>query len=299
MSRLLDALDRSQEEASLGKPTPLADLFDHPGSPPPAELSSVPSVQPSLAPESRLEVLTNPYDFGAEQFRVLGARLQHLAETRSLKTLLVTSASFQEGKSLVCLNLAITLAKRAGKKVLLVEGDLRKPALCQMLGLPRLRGVSDWVQSNEPLTNFLYRLAGLDLWLLPAGESCAQPLEAIQLLRQRDLPAQASRYFDWIVIDSAPLLVADSSILSRMADGTLVVVRQESTQKKRLQKSLASVEKVLGFVLNNATSIDPHDYDHYHTLAKSNGNGNHAGRKTPSETPSTSTDSNGVNAIAS
>jgi capsular exopolysaccharide synthesis family protein len=295
MSRLLDALDRSQEEADSRNPTALADLFAHPGSPPPAELISVSSVQPSLSPSSRLEVLTNPYDFGAEQFRVLGARLQHLAETHSLKTLLVTSASFQEGKSLVCLNLAITLARRAGKKVLLVEGDLRKPALCQMLGLPRLRGVSDWVQSNEPLINFLYRVADLDLWLLPAGESCAQPLEAIQLLRQRDLPAQAARYFDWIVIDSAPLLVADSSILSRMADGTLVVVRQESTQKKRLQKSLASVEKVLGFVLNNATSIDPHDYDHYHTLAKSNGNG--TGRKTRSETPPAST--NGVTAIAS
>jgi capsular exopolysaccharide synthesis family protein len=299
MSRLLDALDRSQEEANPKDSTPLPDLLAHPDSQPLVELSSVACVQPALTPQSRLEVLTNPYDFGAEQFRVLAARLQHLAETRSLKTLLVTSASFQEGKSLVCLNLAITLARRAGKKVLLVEGDLRKPALCQMLGLPPQCGVSDWVQGNEPLTNFLCRVAGLDLWLLPAGDCCAQPLEAIQLLRARDLPAQVARYFDWIVIDSAPLLVADSSILSRMADGTLVVVRQESTQKKRLQKSLASVEKVLGFVLNNATSVDPHDYDHYHALAKSNGNGNGTGRKAPSETPSVSNGSADVTAIAS
>jgi protein-tyrosine kinase len=297
MSRLLDALDRSHEETTSEGSTPMAEMHVGPGGPPPAGLGSVPSVQPVVSPQSRIEALTNPYGFAAEQFRVLGARLQHLAETRSLKTLLVTSASFQEGKSLICLNLAVTLARRGGKKVLLVEGDLRKPAVCQMLGLPPLRGVSDWVQSNEPFTNFLCRVSGLDLWLLPAGESCAQPLEVIQSPRLREFPIQAGRYFDWIVIDSAPLLVADSDILSRLADGTLVVVRQESTEKKRLQKSLASVERVLGFVLNDAASMDPHGYDQYYTPARTNGNGD--GRKAPSETPLTSTGSNGVNAKAS
>jgi capsular exopolysaccharide synthesis family protein len=296
MSRILDALDRSKEETASESSTPMADMFAGPGIASIGGLSSVASVQPEVTPLSRLEAFSNPYDFAAEQFRVLGARLQHLAETRSLKTLLVTSASFQEGKSLVCLNLAVTLARRAGKKVLLVEGDLRKPALCQRLGLPPLRGISHWVQGDQPLTNFLYRVAELDIWFLPGGESCAQPLEAIQSPRMRDLPSQAARLFDWIVIDSAPLLVADSSILSRLADGALVVVRQGVTQKRRLQKSLASVEKVLGFVLNDAT-MDPHEYDHYYTPPGTNGNG--ARRKTMSDAPRVPAGANGANAKGS
>jgi capsular exopolysaccharide synthesis family protein len=229
MSRILNALRQSSKETTCEMSSPMADVLDDSGSPPLGGLSSVSSVQPLVAPQSRIEAFTRPNDFAAEQFRVLGTRLQHLAETRALKTLLVTSASFREGKSLVSLNLAVTLAQRGARKVLLVEGDLRKPALCQMLGLPTLRGLSDWALSDEPLSNFLCRVSDLDLWLLPAGESCVDPLAAIQSPRLRELPTQAARHFDWIVIDSSPLLVADASILSRAADGTLVVVRQENT----------------------------------------------------------------------
>src|ERR1700683_850437 len=296
MSRILNTLRQLPKEAPCDISSSIADVLDDAVSPPLDALGSVSSIQPVVEPQSRIEAFTHPNDFAAEQFRVLGTRLQHLAEMRALKTLLVTSASFREGKSLVSLNLAVTLAQRAGKKVLLVKGDLRKPALCNMLGLPPLRGLSDWAQSEEPLTNFLCRVTDLDLWLLPAGESCAHPLAAIQSQRLRELPTHAAKHFDWIVIDSSPLLVADASILSRLADGTLVVVRQENTQKKSLQKSLASLERVLGFVLNDATSIDPRAYDQYYRPARTNGNG--TGRKTPSTPPSTA-GSNDVNAVAS
>jgi protein-tyrosine kinase len=323
MSRILNVLRQSPQEASFQNSPPvdaaLADAdrvyadtrempvettsaFVNPISSPVNGLSSVVSVQPSLTAKSRAEALTHPDDFAAEQFRVLSARLQNLAEMGSLKTLLVTSASFREGKSLVCLNLAITLAQRPGKKVLLVEGDLRKPALCSMLGVPPRRGLTDWVQSEEPLNNFLCRLADLNLWFLPAGESCSQHLEAIQSSRLRELPNEAAKHFDWIVVDSSPLLVADAGILSRLADGTLVVVRQESTNKKTVQKSLASLERVLGFVLNHASSVNPRDYDQYYTPGKTNGNG--AGRKIVNSPvmPSGSNGANpsdGANAVAS
>lgn len=275
----------------------MADVLDVSVGLPQDGLGSVSSVQPSVAPQSRIEALTHPNDFAAEQFRMLGARLQHLAGTRLLKTLLVTSASFGEGKSVVCLNLAITLARRAGKKVLLVEADLRKPTLCQMLGLPPLRGLSDWVQSDEPLTNFLSRVTDLDLWLLPSGQSCTEPLATIESLRSRELPTQAGQQFDWIVIDSPPLLMADASILSRMADATLVVVRQESTQKKSLQKCLASLERVLGFVLNDATNLDPRGYYHYYTPPQ-NQRRQRRSKDSVREAPA-SAGSNGSNAIAS
>ncbi|MGA7217843.1 MAG: CpsD/CapB family tyrosine-protein kinase [Candidatus Sulfotelmatobacter sp.] len=297
MSRILDALDRSREEEGCDISSSMAEEFADSGNVPREGLGSVPSVQPAISPQGRLEALTHPNEFAAEQFRMLGARLQNLAETRALKTLLITSASFREGKSLVSLNLAVTLAQRAGKKVLLVEGDLRKPALSQMLGLPTLKGLSDWVSGDQAMTNYLYRLAALDLWLMPAGESCAHPLAAIQSERLRQLPTQAARYFDWIVIDSCPLMLADASILSRLADGTLVVARQESTPKKSLQKSIASLERVLGFVLNDATSIGRRDYAQYYIPAATGGK--ESGRKSPSEMPPASAGSSGANAVAS
>lgn len=273
MSRTLDTLLQSQDEIMGERAADaMIESFDRPKAPSPG-LGSVPSFEPSVAPESRIEALTNPDEFPAEQFRALGARLQQLAERRPLKTVLVTSASFREGKSLVSVNLAITLARRAGKRVLLVEGDLRKPVLGRMLGLPPRKGLSDWIRCQEPLTNFLCRIADLDLWFLPAGDSCAQPVEALQSPRIREFIDQASRLFDWILVDSAPLVVADPSILSRVVDGTLIVVRQESTQKKALQKSLGALEKVLGFVLNDATSVDPHGYRQHYMPVGTNGNG--------------------------
>jgi capsular exopolysaccharide synthesis family protein len=241
-------------------------------------LQSVSSFHPSLPGVSRIEALTNPHGFAAEQFRLLAARLQHLSETHPLKTILITSASFQEGKSLVCLNLAVTLAKRAHKKVLVIEGDVRKPALGDMLGLPRVTGLTDWMERDQPLTEFLCRVANLDLWLLPAGSSCEQPLELMQSSRMRELIGQATTQFDWVLIDSAPLTVADASILSRLADGTLVVVRQERTHKKDLLNSLSTMEKVVGFVLNDCASRDPRGYEQYYAGVRSHGNGASSGK---------------------
>ena len=297
MSRLFDALRRSQEELSpglapivsaielLGRPEKAASGFDvTPG------FDAAPTFHFAADANSRLEVLTNPYSFAAEQFRVLAAHLQRLSETKATKTVLLTSASFQEGKSLVCLNLAVTLAKRSRKKVLLVEGDVRKPALARMLGLPRLTGLSECVERNEPLAEFVCRVSELDLWFLPAGASCDHPLELVQSPHIRQLLEQAREQFDWVLIDSAPLLVADASILSRLADGTLVVVRNDTTQKRALQNSLTGLEKLLGFVLNDCAGTQPSGYDQYYAYVPSNGNG-HSVAATAQQSPAPATES--------
>jgi capsular exopolysaccharide synthesis family protein len=274
MSRIFAALQRARRETQPESDRAISafEVLGRPKTELPG-LQSVPSFNLSLANGNRIEAFTNPYSFAAEQFRVLSARLQQLSNAHPLKTILITSADFQEGKSLVCLNLAVTFAKRANKKVLVIEGDVRKPALARMLGLPRLTGLSDWMGSNEPLTEFLCRAANLDLWLLPAGSSCDQPLELVQSPRMRELIGQASNQFDWIVMDSAPLTVADASILSRLADGTLIVARHERTHKKALQNSLGSLEKLVGFVLNDSAGSDARGYDQYYKDGRSRGNG--------------------------
>jgi len=289
MSRLFDALRRSQEELSP-ESAPIASAFELLGRPEKAapEFEAAPSFHFAADANSRLEALTNPYSFAAEQFRVLAAHLQRLSETTGAKTVLLTSASFQEGKSLVCLNLAITLAKRSRKKVLLIEGDVRKPALSRMLGLPRISGLSECVEKSEPFAEFVCRVSELDLWFLPAGASCDHPLELVQSPRFRQLLEEAREQFDWVLIDSAPLLVADASILSRLADGTLVVVRNDKTQKQALQNSLTGLEKLLGFVLNDCAGIKPHGYDQYYAYVPRNGNGHSvAGAAQQSPAPAT------------
>jgi capsular exopolysaccharide synthesis family protein len=297
MSRLLDALQQSKRETGvdslpqtddfLERDSTVAEVVEHPTGPAhgmravPADAyrteAGVPAVVSlsALMPESRVEALTTPNSFAAEQFRTLGARLHHLAERRNLKTILVTSDSFQEGKTLICLNLAVTLAKRSGRKVLLIEADLRKPALMSTLGVQSLPGMSDWVRSDERLTNFIYQVGNLNLWTLPAGNQCEHPLEIVQSARMRELVEEGRDQFDWVLIDSAPLLVADANVLSRLADGTLIVVRQTHTRRKRLQQSMKGIENALGFVLNDASAADPSGYDHYYySPVKVNGNGN-------------------------
>jgi Mrp family chromosome partitioning ATPase len=116
-------------------------------------------------------------------------------------------------------------------------------------------------------------MSELELWFLPAGDSCDHPLELVQSPRMRHLLEEVREQFDWVLIDSAPLLVADASILSRLADGTLVVVRNDATQKQVLQDSLTGLEKLLGFVLNDCAGIKPHGYEQYYAYAPGNGNG--------------------------
>ena len=101
---------------------------------------------------SRLVALTDPKSLGAEKFRALVARLENLREKGELKSLQITSSVINEGKSLVAANLAITLVKHFGYKVLLVEGDLHRPTLTTLLGLSDLEGINQWWRSREENT---------------------------------------------------------------------------------------------------------------------------------------------------
>jgi capsular exopolysaccharide synthesis family protein len=295
MSRLLDALQQSKRETGVDSLPQTEHFLDRDADEVQLELTPQPERgrEPSqeesykaaldppevisvseLPPESRLEALTTPSSFAAEQFRALAARLHHLAERRSLKTILVTSDSFQEGKTLICLNLAVTLARRSARKVLLIEADLRKPAMMNTIGADPMPGLTDWVRGNEPLVNFLHQLGGINLWTLSAGTQSEHPLEVVQSPRMRDLVNEVREQFDWVVVDTAPLLVTDANILSRLVDGTLIVARQKHTRRKRLQQSMRGIENPLGFVLNDASAADPSGYHHYYSPAKINVSGN-------------------------
>jgi capsular exopolysaccharide synthesis family protein len=218
----------------------------------------------SPPPESRLVSLTDQASLGAEKFRFLGVRLRQLRQTRSLKTVLITSTIPEEGKSTVSANLAITLAQRRQQKVLLLEGDLRRPSLSAQFGLREPRpGLSEWLQGDLGTITSIYHLQDAGFWFLPAGGQSESNLELIQSERLSRLMSQLTGWFDWILIDSPPLApLADTSVWMRSADGVLLVAREGTTRKRQLQRGLHGLEKskLLGVVLNSSTNTDHDNY---------------------------------------
>jgi capsular exopolysaccharide synthesis family protein len=199
---------------------------------------------------------------GAEKFRFLAVRLRQLRQTRPLKKVLITSTIPQEGKSTVAANLACTLARRKQHKTLLIEGDLRRPTVAQKFGLGRVPGLSEWLRGESETMN-IYRLEALGLWVLPAGSAPENPLELMQSGKLSPTMEQLTAWFDWIIIDSPPVLpLADTSIWARLADGILLVTRKGITEKQQLQRGLEALEpaKLLGALVNGSTDAAHSDY---------------------------------------
>ena len=192
-----------------------------------------------------------------EQFRLLRARLEDARRVRPLKTVLVTSSLPEEGKSFVSLNLAETISQRGRNKVLLLEADLRRPSCCSGLELSPVAGLAECFASNDPVANFVYRISGLGLCLMPAGARVAAGTELLASRRMSHVLAETGRTFDWVFVDCPPLLpVADSVVLSRLCDGIVLVVRRNKALNTAVGEALKRIEpgKLLGIVLNDFPS---------------------------------------------
>ncbi|HEV2488844.1 MAG TPA: CpsD/CapB family tyrosine-protein kinase [Candidatus Acidoferrales bacterium] len=282
MSRLYEALRKSEmENERKGVAVPVASreaeaLIDLGSAP--LELERAEAERTRVSSDSQLVAMTEPQSLAAEKFRVLVTRLGNLRAQRELKSLQVTSGVPEEGKTIVAANLAVTLARHTQSKVLLVEGDLHKPSLVSLLGLNQLQGIRQWwSDAKAPLSNYIRRIDDLPLWFLAAGGKCEQPAEVLQSGRLAEQFAQLSGWFDWIVVDSTPLLpMADANIWNRLVDGTLLIVREGITPVKTLKKGLESLDnaKLIGVVLNTASEFDRVNYyDQYYAATKPSSNG--------------------------
>jgi capsular exopolysaccharide synthesis family protein len=303
MSHIFDALQRAEAEQSGNELSLTRQLLQmaHAGAPPLIEVAEAaqtpeePLAQPLpgtfsaaelqtvfesfgslplvLPPNSRLVSVTEKDSLAAEKFRFLAVRLRQLQQTRPLKKLLMTSTIPEEGKSTLAANLACTLARRKEKRTLLLDGDLRRPTVARQLGLGSVSGLSECLQDDAKLTASIYRLDALNLWVLPAGTATQNPLELMQSGRLLPMMDQLTEWFDWIVIDSPPVLpFADTIIWARLSDGILLATRQGKTEKKQLQRGLEALEKtkLLGAIINSSTNTAHGDYYHrYQPLAAS------------------------------
>lgn len=268
MSRIYDALRRMElERRTPGaiEPDPTQPVeFLQSVVPEPADLRGVQSVKVDVTVASRLVALADPQSLGAEKFRALATRLENLRNQRELKSLQVTSSMAHEGKTLVSTNLAVTFAQNSGSKVLLVEGDLHKPALQSLLGLTELQGISQWWSGrDQDITSYIHRLNHMPLWLLPAGSACDQPSNILQSARFAEALLRLVGAFDWIIVDSTPLLpFVDANLWSRFLDGMLLVIREGVASVKALKKGLEAIDNpsLVGVVLNDASEIDHPNY---------------------------------------
>src|SRR5580658_164418 len=224
----------------------------------------------------RLVAWSDPNSLGAEKFRALAVRLDDIRRQHELLSLQVTSSVINEGKSFVAANLAVTLAKYAGSKTLLIEGDLHRPTIASMFGLKDLQGLSDWwMVRSQDLSRYMLRFTGSGLWFLPAGKACDRPSEILRSRQLAEAFAQLKSHFDWIIVDSTPMLpVIDANLWSRLVDGTLLVVREGVAPLKALKKGLQSLDrpKLIGVVVNEASDFDQIDYDGQYYGARKYGN---------------------------
>jgi capsular exopolysaccharide synthesis family protein len=261
-----------QELAVTLTPTTQPAVADLPAVPEPSDLfSECRTLQISLPPQSRLACLTDSDGPAAEAFRFLAVRLRHLRHNRPLKKVLVTSTVPQEGKSMVAGNLACALALTTSQRTVLLEGDVRRPSQGKAFGLAKNPGLCEWLAGDGSLAERTYFLEGPKLWIMPAGTAPNNPLELLQSPKLAALMDELTAHFDWVIIDSPPVLpLADTSVWTRQADGILLVTRQGVTEKRQLQKGLDALEtgKLVGAVSNCSTN-SPHSSYYYRPLSAS------------------------------
>jgi len=199
-----------------------------------------------------------------EQFRSLRSRMQEFRDLNTLKSILVSSGLPQEGKSFVATNLAISFARHKANRVLLIDGDMRRSSLHKLLGAPSGPGLTEYLAGKASLMEIMQRPLpdergnplphGLaSLCFIPGGHASDKAADLSGNRRFGRLIADATPYFDWIIVDSSPVnLVSDGVNLARACDGVLLIARGGTTKYEVAQRAIAELKasKVLGFVLN-------------------------------------------------
>lgn len=228
-----------------------------------------------------------PKSMMAESFRALRANIQFKNTEKKIKTLAITSASPQEGKTLVATNLAITMAQ-AGMKTLLVGSDLRKPMVARIFGIESSPGLSDillgnygWRESVKNITDMvmgeisldeILRTPGLDnLYLITGGPVPPNPAELVESEYFNRFMKEAKEEFDMVIFDTAPILSAvDAALIGRKVDGIILLYRVGAVSRGLLKRAMSQLEQVkshvLGVILNGMrpeVSPDFEDYKHY------------------------------------
>lgn len=295
MSRIYEALQKAEAERNLEQRQPEPRIPEHPvslgSSTAVAEVEDLAAASPITAETQQdsswrgaggaldlTKIAARPWAISltqlpallergpaVEQFRSLRSRIFELRDISPLKTILVSSGLPQEGKSFISTNLAMSLARHKNSKVLLIDGDMRRYTLHQILGCESQPGLADYLAGKASIVEVMQRPEQSqaatsvvtpilpNLTFIAGGNGGDKAADLSGSPRFGELIRQATPYFDWIIVDSSPVLpVSDAVNLARWCDGVLLVARGGVTKFPVAQRAQSELKasNILGFVLN-------------------------------------------------
>lgn len=191
-----------------------------------------------------------------EQFRMLRTNIMATDPANPPRVIGVTSSIKKEGKSLTTLNLGATFAEQRDVKVLVVDADLRRPSLSELVGIDSRFGLSHLLTRDLPLNKAIYETPVPDLYMMPAGDAAENPSELLGSRQMSDLIDVLRTEFDFVIIDTPPILyVHDAGIMGPRVDGLVYVIKLNVTARDRVRDGLEILERsrarILGVVLTN------------------------------------------------
>ncbi len=226
--------------------------------------------------DHQIKHVLDPLTLVGEQFRLLRSKLALMQKQRGVKTVLITSAVPQEGKTFTACGLAGVIAQEPGKRVILIDADMRKPKSGRPLGLngssPN-QGLSQVLRGEASLGDTLLCSTGFEFYFLPAGPVPPNPSELLSSPGLEQMVRSAAESFDWVIVDSPPVLaLSDATLIAPICDIVLLVVKANVTPSKLAHDAIQRIgkERICGVVMNRVKHIHSsrYYYHYYHKDSK-------------------------------
>lgn len=218
-----------------------------------------------------LLALTDPSSIEADAYRTLRANIELMSNDGAYRHIAITSASGGDGKSTTAANLAV-VAAQGGRRVCLVDADLRHPSLHEVFGLPNVDGLALALEQGKPLDAVAQSPDIENLSIVVAGRGAQETFHDLVTSQRLDhILRQSEAAFDLVIFDSPPVIVADSLSVAAVCDGVILVVRAGSIPFAVLRRAIGQVRqvkgRVLGVLLNqvNLRATDAESYRNYRT----------------------------------
>lgn len=216
----------------------------------------------------RMITVTAPNSTNTEQFNTIRTNIEFSNIDKQLKSIVLTSSSASEGKSTIAANLAVSFA-RQGKKVLLIDSDLRRPTIESTFNIINPIGLTNYLTEQSVSVNDIFYKTSIDkLYIIPSGPIPPNPSELIGSKKMEKLIKMLEDAFDLIIYDAPPVLsVTDAQILSTKVDGTVIVVRVNKTEKEAVKQAVELIKhvngKIIGTILNDVVGESNGYYGYY------------------------------------
>lgn len=215
----------------------------------------------------RLFILSGQNSNAAEQFRTLRTNINFSSVDRDIRSLVITSATSSEGKSTTAANLAVAFAQE-GKKVLLIDGDMRKPTVHYTFKLSNTNGLSTLLTRQSVVRKTVRRSRINNLDIITCGPIPPNPSELLASDSMDKLIAELLQLYDLLIFDAPPILtVTDSQILANKCEGSILVLKAGATEKRQAVKAKEAIilanSRLIGVVLNNYASSKHESYYRY------------------------------------